>query len=1057
MTNHYSAPKLALFVLTLLWAQVLPAQWESIPYPGEEYISNILDMDGVWVIQGETACYRSTNDGLSWSKTLDFSTSYGSVITKSGNDIYALDFQDGLSHSSNQGATWDLLSNQTPGGLVYPDGLAVTDNYILFETHNALYRYNKVSPAAPISILDFAPLYYPNTLVMQANGNEIWVNVKDSLLRSTDEGDTWNLVYEGHRANAFAIHDDTIMICTNAGIQRSVNNGATWSPVFSGNQTYGIFWQSGQWFFRTYANNGGDFRYSSDGGITWKTYSNLVDNAYATVFTIASKGSTTLLGTSIGILRSTDNGNYWEVRNTGILDDQSPSFGEKRLYVLGDYLALNASVSEDNGTTWFRPLIDANNLGIPYIEHQGNFFSVDYDQKLYRSVGDLRHWQAIGVQFTPGISHRLLSAGSNFYMFEYNTWNGSPATIYKSTDLGLHWTPTGGITSSAFDIVATGDYLFEWRGFLGLFRSQNGGVTWQSVGAGLGEFAQGSSDVTVYSDGIHVFVYDYNAIMVSSNNGLTFTKISNNLLGGFGFPTGANYLISDGNFVLAYDYEGIYLSQGLNDQWFDITANLPNLGFYDASIVLFNGNILVDYGGGEKPIWRRSIASLNLAQFDGKVYRDDNNNGQQDPGEQPYPSAIVQAGTGSFATTKPDGSYALFADLDNDTLRVKKPAPWVIANPAFYNVTASESGRNFGLFFPPDITDLKIDLTNETVFRPGFQENIYLSYTNFGTTESDGNIRFVANAPLEFQASIPMPDGVNGDTLIWNIQNLAVGSVGKIIISVKVPVGTSLGSIVTAFASINSAQSDENPIDNQSLMAEIVFGSFDPNDKRCNLPSITPEQIAAGEALTYTIRFQNTGTYPAEFVRVADTLDFERLDISSFQVLATSHPCQTTLRGSGAVEFLFDQIDLPPSDFNEPASHGFVKYSIRPKANLPLGQQIRNTGHIYFDYNSAIVTNTTVTGVAEIVGTHTFGQGNLLQVLIVSPNPSTGIVQIQTGEKHTGTLRVFNAFGLVVLENNGFPDLGKLDLTGLPSGQYLLEWRAEAGWRKMGKVMKINR
>jgi hypothetical protein len=1056
MTNHYSSLKLALSVLTLLYAQVLLAQWESVVTPGDEYISKMYDMNGVLVIQAETGCYQSVNDGLSWSKKLDFSTSYSSVTARSGDDIFVLDYQNGLYRSSNQGTSWDLLSSQVAGNLVYPDGLAITDNYILFESHNALYRYNKVSPAAPIPLLNFSQLYYPNTLAMQSKGNEVWVAVNDSLLRSADEGDTWNLVYEGLRANSFAIHEDTIMLCTNTGMLRSVNNGTSWSTVISGNQTYGIFWQSGRWFVHVSGSSNSSFQYTSDGGNTWNTYDSVLENASITISAIIERGGTTLLGTSVGIVRSTDGGNYWEVRNSGLEEDFPLSFDEKRLYVLGDYLALNGSFSEDNGASWFRPLIDANYLIFPYTAHQGSFFGVDYDQKLYQSVGDMRHWQATGTQFTPGISHQLLSAGANFYMFEYDSWNANPATIYQSSDLGMNWTPTGGTSSNALGIVAKGDYLFEWRGYLGLFRSQNGGITWQSVGAGLSELAQGSGDATVYSDGIHLFVYDYYTIMVSSNNGLTFTKINNNLQGSFGFPIGADNLASDGNIVVIYNSEGVFLSQGLNDQWFDISANLPNTDFYYSSLILHNGNILLHYSYGSTPLWKRSIASLNLAQFDGKIYRDDNNNGQENPGEPPYPGAIVQAGTGSFATSKPDGSYALYAELNNDTLRVKKPAPWVVANPEFYQVTTSETGKNFGLYFPPDITDLRVDLTNFTVFRPGFQENIYLGYDNLGTADADGTIYFVANAPLEFQSAFPAPDGANGDTLFWNVQNLEPFTKGQVIVSVKVPVGTTLGTEVTAFALISPEQPDANAVDNQSVLTEIVVGSYDPNDKHCNASSITPEQIAAGEALTYTIRFQNTGTYPAEFVRIADTLDFQRFDVSTFQVLATSHPCQTTLRGSGVVDFFFDQIDLPPSDFNEPASHGFIKYSIRPKAGLALGQQIRNTAFIYFDFNPPIITNTTETGVAEIVGTQNFGLSNPIQALLLAPNPGTGMVQVKTGEKSPGFLRVFNALGSLVFETKDFSDLEKLDLTSLPSGHYIFEWCSKTGWRKMGKWLKVN-
>ena len=57
--------------------------------------------------------------------------------------------------------------------------------------------------------------------------------------------------------------------------------------------------------------------------------------------------------------------------------------------------------------------------------------------------------------------------------------------------------------------------------------------------------------------------------------------------------------------------------------------------------------------------------------------------------------------------------------------------------------------------------------------------------------------------------------------------------------------------------------------------------------------------------------------------------------------------------------FNFPNILLPDLNTNEVASHGFVKYEIYPKDGLDENTIIENTANIFFDFNPAIVTNTT--------------------------------------------------------------------------------------------------
>lgn len=137
-----------------------------------------------------------------------------------------------------------------------------------------------------------------------------------------------------------------------------------------------------------------------------------------------------------------------------------------------------------------------------------------------------------------------------------------------------------------------------------------------------------------------------------------------------------------------------------------------------------------------------------------------------------------------------------------------------------------------------------------------------------------------------------------------------------------------------------------------------VVGSFDPNDKQCQPKGWGAQhQIVPGQLLHYNIRFQNTGTDTAFLVVVRDTLD-DSLDWSSFQTEISSHPYHLE-RDSlhRALAFVFDNIQLPDSNRNEPASHGFVQFSIRPRLAVPLGTVLHNQASIYFDFNAAVQTN----------------------------------------------------------------------------------------------------
>jgi uncharacterized repeat protein (TIGR01451 family) len=203
-----------------------------------------------------------------------------------------------------------------------------------------------------------------------------------------------------------------------------------------------------------------------------------------------------------------------------------------------------------------------------------------------------------------------------------------------------------------------------------------------------------------------------------------------------------------------------------------------------------------------------------------------------------------------------------------------------------------------------------------------------------------------------------------------------------------------------------------------------VVNSYDPNYKEVYPTDVAP---LFQDWLTYTVHFQNLGNAPAINIRVLDTLD-ANLDAETFEIINYSHYNTVTLM-NGILDFRFPNILLPDSASNPIVSQGFVQYRIKPKANLIAGTQIENTAHIYFDYNPAVVTNTTVNNFTTTVGNKSLQQASSLWIY---PNPSTGIFTISAA----ANIEVYNLIGELILSEN---NATSIDLTAAPKGIYFVK------------------
>lgn len=232
--------------------------------------------------------------------------------------------------------------------------------------------------------------------------------------------------------------------------------------------------------------------------------------------------------------------------------------------------------------------------------------------------------------------------------------------------------------------------------------------------------------------------------------------------------------------------------------------------------------------------------------------------------------------------------------------------------------------------------------------------------------------------------------------------------------------------------------------------------SYDPNDKQ-GFPKGygTANYIEQNQEIDYLIRFQNTGTAPAINVSIVDAIE-AGLDLSTLRPGASSHEYEYEVFGDRQIVFKFDNINLADSVSNEPESHGFVKFKIKPVKDLPLETAVYNTAAIYFDFNPPILTNETQ---------HTLGEKfvltdiqNLLGESIqtkVQPNPfRTSTVFIVEGmEQEQLTFRLYDQLGQLVRQEQFSDSQLEFVRGNLTSGLYFFEISDKVQKVSIGKII----
>lgn len=483
----------------------------------------------------------------------------------------------------------------------------------------------------------------------------------------------------------------------------------------------------------------------------------------------------------------------------------------------------------------------------------------------------------------------------------------------------------------------------------------------------------------------------------------------------------------------AWYYEGEYFFQWEIENLYGIPAGVNRTYYCDftpgGGYNTINGTVHFDCGG----------SNALLSNEDVKINLDKDNNGSVDGMTNPNNSGNFWFYASGGGTIKPVFEHNYFT-----------------VSPANFVYSFSDTGETQDVDFcvsPNGVhPDLEVAIVPILPARPGFDAIYKIVYTNKGTQTQSGSVTLAFEDDMTDFVSATMPvDSQSTGSLSWNFSGLSPFESREITFTLNVnsPLETpavNIDDVLDFTASLATAETDETPSDNTTTLAQAVVGSFDPNDKAVSRFSIAP--TALDQYLYYTVRFQNMGTYYAENIVIRDMLS-NKLDLSTFEVVATSHPCRSVLtRGNNnfegdKLEFFFEGIELPAAQDNEPGSHGLVTYKVKPKNTLVLNDLITNKAEIYFDYNSAIVTNTVTTTVTAL------GIGETdVENLSLYPNPVKNNLTISMhNNASVSRISIYNTLGQLVKTVQ--PDFNNysmiLDISALNTGTYFVQFVTNNG------------
>ncbi len=423
------------------------------------------------LLVGSDACYQSVDGGTTWSlagQNMSFSAVAFSPTNR--NMVYAISSSDQNFYKSlDGGSTWVSNNDSTLG---YPNVIAIdsTDSNTLYLGNNQGVFTSTDAGTHWTKCGNSGIVGTASAILIDPSSHQtLYVGGSSGIIKSTDKGDTWISISQG------------------------IGNSMIWRMAIDPSHSNILYAGGYNGLFKT-----------TDGGEKWNVIP--IEGLKASSLAVAASAPNTLFvgdDNAKGIFKSVDGGNSWNAVNTG-------------------FVATNVQALAQNP---FDPKVL-----LAFVRGEGLFKTVDGGKHWIR-------WGTLSLDSSILYSYRFRWDSANrdvLYVFGYGL-------VSKSIDGGLTWKTildAGAFSGLAIDprnpnnlIVAAGDPYNQYCCRNGIYKSEDGGQTWQESNNGVpDQDLQGRKISTLSMDpqnpDVLYFINSNGALYGSEDMGLTWKQIS---------------------------------------------------------------------------------------------------------------------------------------------------------------------------------------------------------------------------------------------------------------------------------------------------------------------------------------------------------------------------------------------------------------------------------------------------------------------------------------------------------------------------------------------------
>ena len=408
------------------------------------------------------------------------------------------------------------------------------------------------------------------SLEANAAGHLFATTSNGRILRSTDEGKTWNVVSAGNYSlSEIFFIGDTGFVQGNNVFLKSDDGGATWVHIYLP--------LTGEYYFNKLAafflteekgyvgTEEGEIFFTDDGGRSWETRFSGAWYEFRDLFFL-SEDKGYALASYGDLYQTTDGGRSWTEVDLSALG-WNPRLqdiwftNDNDGFLIGEYTLYT---THNGGQTWVAvPEVQVSDIAKIKFDNEDAGFIIG-NGVMYKTNNGGDTWSVLYPGISPGgitgvtqSSGKIYIAGKSYY-YSYQ----SARSIAMSSDQGATWSTLNYFSDGHIYHI---DFSIEKNGFItgenGLFKTEDNGFTWKQTPSDLTNVGD-----THFIDKNTVILLSAGDIYKSTDGGVTTRKVLTTSKVDPYRPAGTLYGFA-GNILFSVSWYAVYRSDDLGETW----------------------------------------------------------------------------------------------------------------------------------------------------------------------------------------------------------------------------------------------------------------------------------------------------------------------------------------------------------------------------------------------------------------------------------------------------------------------------------------------------------